>query len=102
MNKAYIISTVIDKILIGISSEKTFYIITTKEKELEEYLKENKLINYTRLSVKGGYTNKNKKMYLCTIPTKEYTILKEFIKNIDKDAFFLITDTFETLIPNPN
>lgn len=96
----YIISTVIDKTLIGISSEKTFYIITTKEKELEQYLKENKLINYTRLSVKGGYTNKNKKMYLCTIPTKDYTILKEFIKNIDKDAFFLITDTFETKIPN--
>ena len=95
-----IISTVIDKTLIGISSEKTFYIITTKEKELEQYLKENKLINYTRLSVKGGYTNKNKKMYLCTIPTKDYTILKEFIKNIDKDAFFLITDTFETKIPN--
>lgn len=98
----YIISVVIDKVLIGISNEKTFYIITSKEKELEEYLKENKLINYTRLSVKGGYTNKHKKMYLCTIPTKEYTILKEFVKNIDKEAFFLITDTFEVLIPNNN
>ena len=32
---------------------------------------------------------------LCTIPTKEYFVLKEGILQIDKEAFFIVTDTYE-------
>ena len=42
------------------------------------------------------YTNDRKKMLMCVIPTKEYFSLKEVVLEIDKDAFFLITDTYET------
>ena len=31
---------------------------------------------------------------MCVIPTLEYVKLKEMIKEIDKDAFFLITDSY--------
>ena len=33
---------------------------------------------------------------MCVIPTKEYFILKEIVLKIDNDAFFLITDSYET------
>ena len=31
---------------------------------------------------------------MCVIPTSEYVKLKEMIREIDKDAFFLITDSY--------
>ena len=34
-------------------------------------------------------------MLLCVIPTSEYFVLKEVVLTIDKNAFFLITDSYE-------
>ena len=35
---------------------------------------------------------------MCVVPTIEYVKLREVIEEIDKDAFFLIVDTYETSI----
>ena len=32
---------------------------------------------------------------MCVIPTREYYILKEGLKEIDPGAFFLVTDAYE-------
>ena len=32
---------------------------------------------------------------MCIIPTKEYFLVKEGIKKIDPEAFFLVTDAYE-------
>lgn len=96
----YIISIVIDKVLIGISDKKTFYIITDEEKKVENYLQEKYKDSFTLMNVKGGVSGKTKKMLLCVIPTKQYTILKEYVLEIDKNAFFLITDTYEVFRGN--
>ena len=32
---------------------------------------------------------------MCVLPTKDYYKLTEGIKEIDKDAFFLVTDAYE-------
>lgn len=91
----YIISIMTDKVILGISNSKTFYIITEHEEKVKEFI-----INYlshgvTILEAIGGYTNKKQKVIMCTIPTKEYFKAKEGIHAIDKDAFFLVTDAYE-------
>lgn len=91
-----IISTFItDRVLLGISKNKTFYIITDKEKELKEYILEKLNHGVTVINAKGGYSKDNKKILLCVIPTKEYFSLKQTVLKIDKNAFFLITDSYE-------
>lgn len=92
----YISTFVTDRILLGVSKNKTFYIITDKEKEVKEYILQKLSHGVTIIDAKGGYTNENKKMIMCVIPTKEYFGLKEVVLKIDKDAFFLITDSYET------
>lgn len=92
----YISTYVTDRILLGVSKNKTFYIITDKEKEVKEYILQKLSHGVTIIDAKGGYTNENKKMIMCVIPTKEYFGLKEVVLKIDKDAFFLITDSYET------
>jgi len=92
----FISSFITDRVLLGNSKSKTFYIITDNEKEVKEYILKKLNHNVTIINAKGGYTNDRKKMLMCVIPTKEYFSLKEVVLEIDKDAFFLITDTYET------
>lgn len=92
----FIASFITDRILLGISKNKTFYIITDKEKEVKEYILKKLSHGVTIINARGGYSNDKKKMIMCIIPTKEYFNLKEVVLKIDKDAFFLITDSYET------
>jgi len=93
---AIIAAFITDRVILGISKNKTFYIITEKEKDVKEYIIKKLNHGVTILNVKGGYSNDKKKMLMCVIPTKEYFSLKEVVMEIDKEAFFLITDAYET------
>ena len=91
----YIISVMTDKVILGISSSKTFYIITEKEDEVKKFILDYLSHGITVLEARGGYTNSNQKVIMCTIPTKEYFKAKEGIHAIDKEAFFIVTDAYE-------
>lgn len=90
----YVSSIVTDRVMIGISNNKAFYIITKKPKEVKEYIINNLKHTVTVVNAKGGYSNRRKKMLMCVIPTIEYVRVKEVIREIDKDVFFLITDSY--------
>ena len=91
----YLLSFITDRIMLGISKSKSFYIITKEEKKVEEYIMEELGHGVTIFPVKGGYTNENQKMLMCVIPTREYYKLKEGISKIDEESFFVITDSYE-------
>lgn len=90
-----IISIMTDKVILGISQSKTFYIITEHETAVKKFITENLSRGITVIEARGGYTGNFEKMIMCTIPTKEYFILKEGIQEIDSDAFFMVTDAYE-------
>ena len=90
----YILSIITDKIMLGISKSKAFYIITRKPNDVIEYIVNNLNHTVTIVNAKGGYSNKKRKILLCVIPTIEYSKVKEVIKEIDNSVFFLITDTY--------
>lgn len=60
----YIISVMSDKVVLGISDSKAFYIITNEEDKIKQYIL--KYLNHgvTIFNAKGGYTKENQK-YLC-------------------------------------
>lgn len=90
------ISTIItDHVILGTSADKSFYIITSKQKEVKELIINNLSHSVTEIDTKGGYTNNKNKLLMTVVPTKEYFTLKESVLAIDKDAFFLITDSYE-------
>ena len=91
----YIISVMTDKVILGISQSKTFYIITDNETSVKKYIMNNLNHGVTVLQGRGGYTGDNQKVIMCTLPTREYFILKEGLKEIDPEAFFLVTDAYE-------
>lgn len=91
----YILSVITDKIMLGISKSKAFYIITDEDEKVKEYIMKELGHGVTIFSVKGGYTKEKQKMLMCVVPTREYYRLKEGISKIDKDSFFVITDSYE-------
>lgn len=91
----YLSSAVIDKVLLGISSNKAFYINTYKDKEVKDYLIKELNHTVTIFDVKGGFLKKKRSVLLAVIPTHEYFKLKEGISQIDPQAFFVVTDAYE-------
>lgn len=91
----YIISVLTDKVILGISQSKAFYIITSHETEVKKFILQHLSHGVTVLDGRGGFTGDHKKVIMCIIPTKEYFIAKEGIHEIDEDAFFVVTDAYE-------
>ena len=91
-------SYIIDKVIIGISNNKVFYIITDKPFEIRDYIINNLNYSVTLVNARGGYSNKRKKILMCVIPTIEYLKLKDLVKVIDPKVFFLIVDAYESSV----
>lgn len=91
----FIISYLTDKVLLGISQSKAFYIVTNKEDEVRDYLIQSIHSGVTMLSARGGYTDDRLSMILTVVPTRDYYFVKEGIKAIDNKAFFLVCDAYE-------
>lgn len=95
-----IITYMTTKTKIGISSNKSFFIITSKEKEIKDYLLNDLKYDFTEFNVKGGFTNRKSKIIMSVIDTKDYYKLKEGIAIIDPNAFISIIDNYETINKN--
>ncbi len=91
----YIYSIVLDRVLIGVSKNKALYIISSKEDELCDYIMNSLKHGVTIFDVKGAFLEKKRRVLMTVIPNREYFRLKEGIKEIDKDAFFIVTDSYQ-------
>lgn len=91
----YVSSIVIDRVLLGISSNKVFYIITSKEKEIEDYLLSEVGHGVTEFNIVSGYLSNKGHALMAVVPTKEYFKVSEGVKHIDSKAFFVVTDSYQ-------
>ena len=88
-------SSLIDKVLIGISDSKMFFINSIKEEEIKDYVIKHMNTGVTILNTKGGYNNEKGTMLMVVVPTSDYYIFKETILDIDKNVFFVVSDCYE-------
>ena len=91
----YIMSIMSDKVVLGISDNKVFYIITDRDDEIKEYIMKYLKHGVTIFNVKCGYKKTKDTVIMTVLPTKDYFRLREGIKEIDKNAFFIVTDSYE-------
>lgn len=91
----YIISVFTDRVILGISDSKAFYIITKDEKNVKDFVLNKMHHGVTVFEAYGGYESEKQNVLMCVIPTKDYYLLKEGIHRIDKQAFFVVTDAYQ-------
>ena len=88
-------TNLVDKILIGISDSKMFFVYSKKDIEIRDYVIKNLNAGGTLFNTKGGYNQDDNTMLMVVVPTKDYYIFKESILRIDNDAFFIVSDCYE-------
>ncbi len=82
---------------VGINDSKMFYVITSKEHEVKNYIMHDLKYKLTVMDVKGGFSKKKNHIFLTVISSNDYYKLKEGIKVIDPNAFIAITSTYDVL-----
>lgn len=85
---------------VGASTSKTFFIITTEEENVKNYIIKELHHDLTEINVKGGFTSHKNKILMTSIDTKDYFGLKEGILLIDPKAFISIVDSYEVINKN--
>ena len=94
---AYLLSIFTDKILLGISNSKAFYIVVSRDKDelVREFLTSLPGVGSTIIDAYGGYSNDKQTLILAVAPTRQYFLVKEGLKEIDKNIFYLVCDSYE-------
>ena len=93
----YIMGKVIDIIFEGIYFTKLVFIISDKSEEISKIIVNNIKRGVTGVYGKGIYTEENKLVLMCAIGRRELAELKSYIKEIDPNAFLIITNSREVL-----
>lgn len=91
----YILSIMSDRIILGISDSKAFFIVTEQDDLVKDYVLSELGHGATIFKAKGGLNKENQNVLLCVLPTKDYYKLRAGINAIDKDTFFVATDAYE-------
>ena len=91
----YINSVIVDKIMLGISKNKSIYIVTKEKEKIKKFIIEDMKHSVTILKGEGAYLNKKEDVILSIIPTREYFEITESIKLIDPDVFYIVSDAYE-------
>lgn len=91
----YINSALIDRILIGISNSKLFFIYTKKTDKIKNFILNDLKTGVTILNAQGGFSKEENHVLMCVVPNRDYYLFKETVLAIDEKAFFVINDCYE-------
>ena len=91
----FIYRLMIDKISIGIGDSRSFYIITTHADAIKKLITKELGHGATILKGRGAYSEDDKYIIYVVIPKRDYFKLRDGIKKIDKDAFFVVSTSYE-------
>ena len=90
----FVSKIIIEKITTETSKNKMFQIITTEDKRVKEFIYNVIGAGCTTFGARGR-KNKKKTVIMTAVRNSDYFKLKEGIYSIDKDAFIVITDSYQ-------
>lgn len=93
----FVMSKVIDFILDGGKYAKALLVITEKSKDVADYIMNDVKRGVTFLNGKGAYSGDNKNIILCVANNREIPKIKDKIKEIDENAFIVVTTVAEAI-----
>jgi uncharacterized membrane-anchored protein YitT (DUF2179 family) len=88
---------IVDLVVTGLSQRKALYIISSHWEEISRQIKEDIQRGVTTISARGGYTGHQLQVLYTVITLGELSRLKQIIRNVDPDAFVVVTDTLEVM-----
>ena len=93
----FICGKVMDMILYGSFEGKMLLIFSDKHEQIGQYIMVTLDRGVTYLNGEGAYSGKQKNVICCAVHKNEYSKLKRKVKEIDPNAFIIITNAGEVL-----
>ena len=93
----YIMGKIIDILFEGIDFTKLLLIISNHTEEIAKEIGQKVERGATGIYGKGMYTNEDKLILMCAVRRNDIGNIKELIREIDKNAFIIITNSREVL-----
>lgn len=84
-------------VLLGSQSAVNVLIMSQKWEEIKTFIIDDMRLTVTELSAVGGYSQDTKPMLMCVLREKGYPYLESAIKNIDPQAFVIISKVNEVI-----
>lgn len=97
MLSVIILGITIDKFIDGFNTSKEIMIISKKSNEISRYILKDLGRGCTYLKGVGAYSKKDIQIIYSILSRAEFIKLKAFIKEIDKDAFISVRESYEVL-----
>lgn len=86
---------VIDFVLYGAVNSKVCYIITDRSAALKDAIMAELERGVTFLHGQGAYSHQEKNIILCVIKQRQIVELKQLVKELDENAFVIVSDSRE-------
>ena len=86
-----------DKFIEGFNNCKQLMIISSKISEIENFIINKIDRSSTRIIGRGSYSNKEVVILYVVVRKKQFIALKKAMKEIDKDAFIIVSEAKEVL-----
>lgn len=93
----YLMGVMIDVVFEGIFFSKLLFIISDKNEIISKEIASQINRGITGLQGKGMYTGKDKLVLMCAAGRNDIASIKRLIKQIDKNAFIIVTNSREVL-----
>ena len=93
----FITGRVVNVITEGESYAKMVYIISDKYEDIKNIIINDMELGGTLINANGMYTDDNKKMIMTVVHKRKLSELKNYIKEIDKNAFVIISEADQVL-----
>lgn len=91
----FVSAKVSDMIVLGLSKAKMCYIITTKAEEVSSFLISHSPRGVTLVNGEGMYSRTPKGVLLTCVKPSQIAYLKSSIRQLDENAFVIVTDATE-------
>lgn len=93
----FITTKAVDLIQLGFSGSKVVFVVSDKSEIIKDTVLKDLDRGLTKLSGFGGYSGKECTVLMVVMDQSEINRFKSLVKNIDSNAFVIISDTHEVL-----
>ncbi len=93
----FVDTKLIDYMVEGINFLKVAYIISERGDEISEHIMQKTGRGVTALTAVGMYTKNPKNLLMCTMRRAEVSEVKRIVKDLDPNAFFILSDAREVI-----
>jgi uncharacterized membrane-anchored protein YitT (DUF2179 family) len=93
----FVTSKTIDMVQMGLAYSKVAFIITEEIERMDQMILHELDRGLTKLPGYGGYTGQEKIVYMVVIGQTEVSRLKSLVREVDPQAFIIISNTHEVL-----